>query len=128
MRVAGATRAHLQDAGDSAGVEVLFVRGSGTSWHIKLRRLTERWQKMDETYTDARGHTTTLDRPVCWHGHVAFMRAVFARAPDATIRSALATYRGMEDFEKRYRGTANLQKQTCTCDQPGLLKRLVRIK
>lgn len=42
---------------------------------------------------------------VCWHGHRDFMRALFRLAPDARIKTALADYRGADDFERKYRQT-----------------------
>ncbi len=39
---------------------------------------------------------------VCWHGFRDFFRAVFAQESDAVFRTALDTWRGAEDFEKRF--------------------------
>lgn len=62
---------------------------------------------------------------VCWHGHRDFMRAVFARDPDARIKSAIADYRGSEAFERDFPATAHrnvgsmmypmFMKDVCTC-------------
>lgn len=59
---------------------------------------------------------------VCWHGHREFMRALFARVPSARIKTALADYRGSEDFERTHRrtqGTGNAfnlsYEQACGC-------------
>jgi hypothetical protein len=35
---------------------------------------------------------------VDWHGHWAFMEEVFRLDPDATIKTAIATYEGLEGF------------------------------
>lgn len=43
---------------------------------------------------------------VCWHGHREFMRALYRLAPDATIRTGLATYKGARHFEETHEGTA----------------------
>jgi len=48
----------------------------------------------------------TVPGAVCWHGHRDFMRALFARCPEAVIISALATYRGADDFERTHRASA----------------------
>lgn len=42
---------------------------------------------------------------VCWHGHRDFMRTLLKLAPSAEIRTAMATYKGKEDFEASYRST-----------------------
>ena len=60
---------------------------------------------------------------VCWHGHRDFMRAVFDINPDARLKSALADYRGRDDFERHYQSTYSkwgnayhdAYGQSCTC-------------
>jgi hypothetical protein len=61
---------------------------------------------------------------VCWHGHRDFMRALFASCPDARLKTALADYRGAEDFEAKYLDTFgegnayNLAYgQACVCEE-----------
>jgi hypothetical protein len=44
---------------------------------------------------------------VCWHGHRDFMREVFRINPDARIKSAVADYRGSDDFERTFPGTGH---------------------
>lgn len=64
---------------------------------------------------------TTVPGAVCWHGHRDFMRALFKRAPGAVLKSAFATYRGAEDFERTYEATDRevgqglLFSETCFC-------------
>lgn len=41
----------------------------------------------------------------CWHAHRDVLRALFEAHPDATVRTALAVYRGMEGFERDYPAT-----------------------
>lgn len=43
---------------------------------------------------------------VCWHGHRAFMRALYSLAPEATIRTGFAYYKGAEHFERTHEDTA----------------------
>lgn len=50
-------------------------------------------------------HTGRKIAAVCWHGHRDFMLALFRLAPDARIKTALADYRGADDFERKYRQT-----------------------
>lgn len=55
----------------------------------------------------AQGSGSVLGGKVCWHGHRAFMAALFALAPDATLRSAFATYRGAAGFRSAHGATAD---------------------
>lgn len=63
---------------------------------------------------------------VCWHGHRDLMRLLFERHPDARLKSALADYRGAEDFDRKYlgtRGSTNAYNvglsygEACTCSE-----------
>jgi hypothetical protein len=42
----------------------------------------------------------------CWHAHRDFMREVFTINPSAKIKTALATYDGKRDFERKFPRTA----------------------
>jgi hypothetical protein len=42
---------------------------------------------------------------VCWHGHRDIMRDLFQLHPDARLKSALADYRGAQDFEEKHLDT-----------------------
>ncbi len=62
----------------------------------------------------------------CWHAHRDVMRAIFKRAPDALLITALARYQGAAGFEHEfpYTGTANagppidpIARQDC-CECP----------
>jgi hypothetical protein len=44
---------------------------------------------------------------VCWHGFRDFFRAVYRREPGAVFRTAVATWRGSDDFEARYRASGH---------------------
>jgi hypothetical protein len=43
----------------------------------------------------------------CWHAFRDVLQAVFDKYPDATVRTALATYRGAEGFARTFPGTAD---------------------
>lgn len=60
------------------------------------------FQRMSQTLGVNEGRKIAA---VCWHGHRAFMRALFAVAPDARIKTALADYRGVVDFERTHADT-----------------------
>jgi hypothetical protein len=63
----------------------------------------------------------------CWHGHRDIMSAIFAEYPDARLQSAVADYRGRQDFEDSFEATgyANIGSQfeplchadACDCDE-----------
>ncbi len=42
----------------------------------------------------------------CWHAHRDFLRALFAEAPEARVKTAVADYRGAAGFEQTFPGTA----------------------
>jgi len=50
-------------------------------------------------------HTGRRIAACCWHGHRDVMLAIFARNPDARVKTALADYRGMVDFADKYPAT-----------------------
>lgn len=54
----------------------------------------------------------------CWHAHRDVMRELFDTWPRATLISALATYRGAEDFDVSYRGTQQAYCDVDGWDQP----------
>jgi hypothetical protein len=41
----------------------------------------------------------------CWHAYRDTLRELFAQHPKATVTTALATYRGAQDFEESYPAT-----------------------
>ena len=46
-----------------------------------------------------RGFTGRRINAVCWHGHYAFMAALFERVPKTRLVSAAARYENKEDFD-----------------------------
>jgi hypothetical protein len=64
----------------------------------------------------------------CWHAHRDFFRAIFDINPDAEIHTALAKYKGRDDFERKYPATAygggmagaapvGMFGDACNCDE-----------
>lgn len=43
----------------------------------------------------------------CWHVHRDFMVALFDLAPNTRLKTALADYRGRDDFNAKFEGTGN---------------------
>ncbi len=54
-----------------------------------------------------RSHSGRKVAAACWHVHRDFMRHLYRLAPEAVIQSALATYRGAEDFEQTFEETGD---------------------
>ncbi len=105
-------------------------------WQARYQRLSRR-----ENVSIARGtagvtYNSVVPGAVCWHGHRDFLRALYARVPDAKVRTAFITYQGREHFEDNYQRTwdgpvtrpttfayANQAKpyiDACTCDEGGI--------
>lgn len=62
----------------------------------------------------------------CWHLHRDVMKAVFAVNPDARIKTAMADYKGLDDFNATYPATGRVNigsqmyplyaKDACCCE------------
>jgi hypothetical protein len=103
------------------------IKRDGRALRFRLRLDTE--QRQPDGTLPYQRISRVLIRPrrvsaVCWHGHRDFMLAVFAVNPDARIKTALADYRGADDFERKYRATFgegnhwNLSYgQACVCGE-----------
>lgn len=62
--------------------------------------------------------TSSSGRPLrsaSWEAHRDFMRALFKINPDAKIKTALAYYKGSEDFEEKFPDTAYKQVGSMMC-------------
>lgn len=96
------------------------LRGSGTTYRCTLRcnpgvfSRRRPYVRCKHNYHRSYGLTScptdngcrpTRMASVCWHGHRAFMRALFALAPDARITTGIITYKGSEDFERTHDDT-----------------------
>lgn len=69
------------------------------------RRFTLR--VLDSRGTGARRAASGRRIPcACWHVHRDFLAGIFRRYPNATVTTALATYKGAEAFARQYADTA----------------------
>jgi hypothetical protein len=59
----------------------------------------------DKSWWDRKARPTYW---ACYHAHRDFLYAVFERAPDARVVTALAVYEGLKNFESTYRRTGGL--------------------
>lgn len=64
-----------------------------------------RWRKASLSYLMFGRGAKFTKSAVCWHGHEHFLRALFARRPDATVITSLARYNGREHFEATFEAT-----------------------
>lgn len=54
----------------------------------------------------------------CWHAHRDLMNAIFWRAPDAILVTALARYEGALDFVEKFEATRDaLGNVSCDCGE-----------
>lgn len=85
------------------------TRQGGRKWRLTLRTIKDEDGKVifgRRGFTrNANGNRRRIPGCVCWHGHRAFMRALFATAPHATIITGVARYNGLEHFEQTHRMT-----------------------
>jgi hypothetical protein len=96
----------LAAAERKAGVRVVNLRqdGKGMRFTLKTEGYPPRWGRRSGR-ANKDGSLRRIPGAVCWHGHRAFMRAVFELAPEARIQTGLADYRGKEHFEATHGAT-----------------------
>jgi hypothetical protein len=125
----------LQDAADEVGVELAPI---GQRRDLQPRDTSGRVTRVDSVrIVPRRGSDVyrayTYDGPsevdgspllgrrknaICWHGHRDWMRAIFRRHPETVIRSALAVYKGSQDFEYSHEDTrpTDARRGLCRCE------------
>jgi hypothetical protein len=102
----------------------------GRAWNFRLGLKSDVPKRGDAGYKYQRTSQSAFNEgrkvaAVCWHGHRDFMRAVFALDPNARFKTAIADWKGSEDFERRFAQTAfnnvgsmmypMFAKDVCTC-------------
>ena len=100
MIVRGVTLETLAQAAESAGVA--FKNGnspeamtrSRLSWRFTLAPVGGLYQRRGPV-NNRRIHA------VCWHGHLAFFRALYALAPRAKVRTTMASYDSLAALEAK---------------------------
>lgn len=123
------TPEQIREVAQSVGV-TLFAEPvkNGRAWNFRLALNTAERRNRNAKYqrTSSSGwHEGRRVNAVCWHGHRDFMRAVFAIDPNTRFKTALADWRGQQDFEDRFAQTAYnnvgsmmypmFAKDCCTC-------------
>lgn len=111
MYVEGATRETLEAAAQAVGIRLSELRpwGKGFRFRLKTSGPTSdgrpvRYGRRSRMRARS-GRRRRIPGAVCWHGHRAYMLALFERAPSALLSTSLATYRGARDFARKYRDT-----------------------
>ena len=109
MKVWNVDETTLRQCAREVGVKLHETREVGRAVQFTLRPDGDkdedgnyRWQRLSASVL----HDERRVFAVCWHGHRAFMREVFAANPDARIKTAWADYRGSEHFEETHGDTA----------------------
>lgn len=133
---------NLRDSG--RGIAFTLKTGDPSEWREDWkgkRKLMPKYQR-EARYgrrSTAKGHEgevfyPTVPGAVCWHGHRDMIRALYARIPDAKVRTAFTTYQDARHFEDTYRDTYDgpqkdsggfatyyrPYRDACTCDEGGI--------
>lgn len=93
---------NLDDIGHAAatvGVILKNLRRQGNGFAFTLALIGERWRR--------RNHTGRRVAAVCWHGHRAFMEALFNSVPHARLKSMVADYNGRLEFWAQHDATGD---------------------
>lgn len=104
-------------------------------WFAKYQRLATYERVSSSREHKGERYYPVIPGAVCWHGHRDFFRALYARVPDAKIRTAFITYQNAVHFEDNYEltwngapekasgsfaGHARPYQDACTCDEGGI--------
>tara|TARA_Y100000310_G_C20214602_1_gene592946 strand:- start:36 stop:407 length:372 start_codon:yes stop_codon:yes gene_type:complete len=98
MKVLNVHLQQLEHTAESVDVSIenhQFQNSKGTSHTFVLRPTgNKQWQRVNPV-SGRRVHA------VCWHGHLAFYRKLFAVVPNAKIRTTMANYNSREELEDK---------------------------
>ena len=105
MKVWGVTEGELRAAASEAGVAIhndYFGHGIEADGRaLRFRLNVDRSQPRDENGNlpfQRIGYRGRRIAAVSWEGHREFMRILFRDHPEARLKSAVADYRGRDDF------------------------------
>lgn len=144
MEAIGVTQEQLEKAAgppSGAPVRLYGLRPTAKGWRFTLKTYTptgcngrpakaatpyRRLSQHVDRKKDGTPYQRTVPGAVCWHGHRDFFRALYKLAPEAIIKTALATYRNSRHFEEAFPGTRQVATdsprmntvpydQACTC-------------
>ena len=85
----------------------------GRDWQITLAPIGDCYRRYGQSSTSTGKHRRI--NAVCYHGHLAFFRALYRLAPAAIIRTGMATYRSAEELERdaHLAGERNVGSEYC---------------
>ena len=130
MQVKGLTEQQLRDAATEVGVDLDMDLIRPEHWsRVKVLPLVtvdlrtpsgyrKKGEAGDTKYQRESWSSGASVHAVCWHGFRDFFRACFKRNPDALFKTAMATWCGSDDFERRYQDTG--MKDVGSMMQPAL--------
>ena len=131
MQIWGITPEQATEAADRARVRAYLPAWSGPKRRSIRVRLKTSGPTSDGRPTvygrrgyhvNANGKRRRVPGAVCWHGHRAFMLALFELNPEARVKSNLADYRGRAHFERTHGATFFRGVDYMGYDMPGAAK------
>ena len=99
MLVKQATQADIIQAAVDAGVRVENLRGAGLGIRKPVSGYRFTLGLMGARIYQRRSYQGRHVAAVCYHGHLAFYRALYTYAPEAVVQTAMVTYRSADDLE-----------------------------
>jgi len=123
MLASHVSRETLELAAQDVGVRAVISQSRGRSFRVKLyplvtatmqtpggrRRKGEaghaKYQRTSSMVMFREGRRV---HAVCWHGFRDYFRAVYRLEPQAVFHTAIATWRGRDDFERRFEATGDV--------------------
>lgn len=101
MEIRNATREQVQQAADAVGVQIANYISRGTFQQCVLFPFSGQVQYRKVGYSPWTKSGRRVLNAICAHGHEAFYRELFARAPGAVIKNRFTTIRGVDDLERQ---------------------------
>jgi hypothetical protein len=105
MDVTGVSVKELETIARKLGVKLYNVRETGQRVKHVLFVIRPKYQsdKFRAVNKHMGGHRRVW--AVCWHGHREFLTRLFEVNPNARVKTVLADYKGVEDFERKFKDT-----------------------
>lgn len=85
-------------AAERAHVALKAADTRGVWWQITLAPIGDSYRRIGQNETSTGKHRRI--NAVCYHGHLAFFRALYRLCPNAIVQTGMATYRSAEELER----------------------------
>ncbi len=106
MIATGPAEQDLKVAATETGVRLENVRRQGLGTAFTLRPTSDHRRSVSRSFDYGTGTERRRKvNAVCWHGHYEFMARLFVKFPNMRLKSAVADYRGVGDFNMLARQT-----------------------